>query len=365
MKIFSIISVVVLFLSSCSYNTENKNNKESEKILAAKLYEYTGNYDSLFLKWQATELNTAFVSRELFMNEEFRNSAKAYGIKLFLIYPIFYNPDTLRQNSNLYAVTNKGNRAISDWVHFVCPIDSGYQQFILNDIRKIAATTPPYAFSIDFIRQFFYWEMVKPTTPFDSIEHGCYCKTCLQTFQKQNNISIPENLHTTEAISKWLLTEKKSEWQTWRNENIISMVKQIHETIKTVDSSIKINLHIVPDDKQDSNISFRNIAAQNISELGKYADFLSPMCYSYMLFKEPQWIANVLNNMQKETKTPLLPSIQVSECYRTEKLSVAEFEACCKAAFSVENKGITFFNWEYLQSSPEKSEIWKTVKKEN
>jgi hypothetical protein len=58
---------------------------------------------------------------------------------------------------------------------------------------------------------------------------------------------------------------------------------------------------------------------------------------------------------------PVLPSIQVSEANRKEKLTVAEFKASLTEALKPPSKGVVFWNWEALEKDPEKSSIVESL----
>jgi len=119
-------SVLVLLIFFILMKTSCDSHKISgikidEKIIGVKIYEHGGNFDQLFSQWHSLKINTVFVSASLDSNIEFRTLAKANSIKRFIILPVFYNPEELKKKPDLYAITNKDEKAIDEWVHFVCP----------------------------------------------------------------------------------------------------------------------------------------------------------------------------------------------------------------------------------------------------
>ena len=50
------------------------------------------------------------------------------------------------------------------------------------------------------------------------------------------------------------------------------------------------------------------------------------MCYAHMLRQKPPWIHSVVKDINEQTKTKILPSIQVSQSYLKEKLSARIFK---------------------------------------
>lgn len=80
-----------------------------------------------------------------------------------------------------------------------------------------------------------------------------------------------------------------------------------------------------------------------------------------MLKRKPEWINSVVTDFEKETPEIVLPSIQVKEDYRSEKLSAKEFEKCLTEALKEPSKGVVFWSWEALDLDPEKKEIIKKI----
>ena len=53
-------------------------------------------------------VNTLFVSETLLRNADFRGQARTSGMTLFLIFPVFQNPEALKEDPGLAAVTAAG-----------------------------------------------------------------------------------------------------------------------------------------------------------------------------------------------------------------------------------------------------------------
>ena len=115
--IFSIL-VVSSFLLNCS---KVKVGSSQERFIGVKIYEYQGDFNDLFKIWKEIGINTVFSSVELLSNNQFKQLAKQYQIKTFVILPIFYAPEETAKDSTVYAITNEGKFAEDDWVKFACP----------------------------------------------------------------------------------------------------------------------------------------------------------------------------------------------------------------------------------------------------
>jgi len=125
MKNKKIISLIILtFLSFILFSYSKGRMKEEWKrdhIVGVKIYEYEKSLPKLFEEWRSLGINTAFVSVSLYSKKEFRELTKMNDISTFIIVPIFYNPEELQKRPDLFAITDGGEKAIEEWVSFVCP----------------------------------------------------------------------------------------------------------------------------------------------------------------------------------------------------------------------------------------------------
>ena len=349
-----IIYITFLFLF---VNCSTKN----EKIVGVKMYELKDSVQTLISNWNKLGINTAFVSKQVAYDKNFRSLAKENNIDVFVIFPIYFNPEKLEKDSSLYAITNKGEIAKKDWVEFVCPTRNKYQTYIIEQAKNIVKETKPEGISIDFIRHFAFWEMITPDCPIDSIPETCFCNNCLATFQSETKNKLPKNLNTTEDKATWIRKNLREEWTKWKSDQITSFVKKFTQELKTEDSNLKFNLHAVPWKKDDYNGAGKNIVGQDIRALSEIVDYISPMCYSFMLYRSPEWIGSLINDFNKQGASNIIPSIQVKECYRSEKFPLNEFRKCVEESLKKPSQGVIFWSWDYIVQEPEKKKVIKEI----
>ena len=338
-------------LLSC--NTE----KMHQQIHGVKIYTISGDIDSLVTEWLDLGINTAFVSEEIAENTVFRAKAKENGIAVFIIEPVFFNPEVLKKDSSLYAITNEGNIAKSDWVEFVCPSNRNYRDSILLKLEKDVRVLKPDGISLDFIRHFVYWEMVGPEQPADSIEHGCFCNRCVSGFSKETDIALPDTFTSISGRASYILSHFKDEWTAWKCGLITAFVEKITTDLNSVDPDLKFNLHAVPWRSDDYEGGIRTIAGQDFAALSQYVDYISPMCYAFMLYRDGPWVASVVENLDKQAPGMILPSIQVRQEYRTDQVSDKVFESYLQDALKAPSQGVIFWSWEHLEKEPGKKKI--------
>ena len=79
--------------------------------IGVKIYEHDGDLDALFGTWRELGIDTAFASEALAGAPGFRAKAAERAVRLFLIAPVFYNPQALAEDPTLFAITAEGTPA--------------------------------------------------------------------------------------------------------------------------------------------------------------------------------------------------------------------------------------------------------------
>jgi hypothetical protein len=334
--------------------------RQKELMIGVKVYNIERELKPLFEEWDDLGINAVFASPSVF-NDQFSALAKEHGIQTFIILPVFYDPAALQDKPELYAITDRGEKAIDDWVEFVCPSREDYRKGKIEYISRLIRDLDPDGISLDFIRFFCFWEKVYPDRQPDSIPNTCFCPVCLEKFQSDKNIPIPGSLDNVSDIAGWITKNHQAEWTDWKCNLITSMARDIVSEAKKIKPGIKLNFHVVPWRQDDFDNAIRRIAGQNFSALSEYADIISPMTYSHMSKREPAWINSVVRDVFAQVNCRVIPSIQVNEAYLTDTLSVKEFEQTLVEALKPPSSGVFFWSWEQLEKRPEKKEIMKKV----
>jgi len=357
LKLFFKSSFILIILFSVACNN-SKNIVQKSQIIGVKVYDTKfQNIPEMFDDWKTLGINTVFADTSFFNIQEFSKLAKENNIKTFAIVPTFYNPDYLKKHPASYAITSKGEIAKEDWVEFVCPSNKDYIKYHLNKINKIVQDFKPDGLSIDFIRHFLYWEMIYPDKDPNSLPNTCLCENCMKEFQQSCNISIPDEKNSPELIYAWINAHYKNEWINWKCGIITKMVNKIVHNAKIIKPDIIINLHVVPFTRNDFGNAIKYIVGQDLKSLSSYVDYFSPMTYSHMVKREPGWVNLIVNDVSKISGRNVLPSIQVSREYLSEKVSGELFKKNLQEALKKPSGGVVFWSWEKLKTSPEKFKI--------
>ena len=348
------LAAFFLLLGGCQSISKQQTNPDP--IIGVKVYKLDADPGQTFEAWAALGINTVFADASL-LTEEFRTLAKQYKMGIFIILPVFYDPEALHKDTSLYAITSQGEKAIEEWVEFVCPSREDYRTRKIDTIRKLIADLDPDGISLDFIRYFCFWEKVYQDRHPDSLPSTCFNEHCLQQFQTDTRISIPVSLSSIPEKAQWIRMNYYEEWTSWKCSLITSFVKEASTEAKKIKPDILINVHAVPWRKDDYDNAIRHIIGQDFPDIAEYVDMISPMTYAHMVKREPSWIHDVVKDLDNQVDTWIVPSIQVNKAYLDEPLETEEFEQYVREALKPPSSGVIFWSWEQLKDSPEKKVI--------
>ncbi len=340
---------ITLFISALALIIVITSNQfDKEMIIATKIYNKPKDVDKLFIKFNEAGINTIFGSTEFLSDETIKRKAKDYGISTFGIFPIFYDPIALAEDSTLWAMTNDGKRAEEEWVKFVCPSSEEFKSQKIEYMKKFIEKNDPTGISLDFIRHFVFWEKVYLETALNDLPKTCFDKRCVSNFLISNSLFLPNGVSTENEIHDWIQENHFNEWVDWKNKLITDYVRLITMEAKKIKPSIKVNIHAVPWREDDYEGAISKVVGQDFEAIAKSVDYISPMTYSHMLKRKPEWIHSVVQCISKQSNTNILPSIQVSKTYLPDPVSTKEFGKCLDEALKEPSHGVVFWNWEAL-----------------
>jgi hypothetical protein len=349
------------FASPGAASPGNGYDPTPRPIVGVKIYDFEGELEALIAEWRELGITFVFSSEQLASRDRFRELAKQAGIELFVIFPVLYAPEALAADPSLYAVTADGKPARDDWVEFACPSREEFRQRRVDEAVDLVRRLRPDGLSLDFIRHFVFWEMVAPDADPAGLPDACYCPTCLRRFAATLAAGSLLPVDDPVAAATWIRANAAAEWVRFKEETISSLAWQIIQATKAVKSNLRVNLHVVPWRTGDFDGAIARIAGQDRATLGHLADYLSPMCYSHMLYRPPEWISSVVRDVAEAGRCPVLPSIQVAPAYREEAVSAEELEASLRAALEPPSAGVVLWKWDDLAADPAKADVIRKV----
>ena len=349
---------MISFIAGCL--KDGRQHEEVGRIIGVKVYSIEEDLGTTFHAWQEYGINTVFADASL-LTGEFRSLAKKNHIRVFIILPVFYNPEALQQDTGLYAITDRGQPAAAEWVEFVCPSRQEYRQQRIEYMKQLVTDLDPDGISLDFIRHFAYWEKIYPGTHPDSIPEACFDPSCISAFTEHSGITVPDSLPGVAETAGWINEHCREEWTAWKCGLITSFIAEASREAKQIRKDILINVHAVPWRQEDFNNAVRRITGQEFGEIAPHVDMISPMCYAHMLQRPPEWIHSVVVDLSALVDIPVYPSIQVNRAYLEESLNVEEFERSLQESLKPPSGGVIFWSWEQLLESPAKKELLKKI----
>ena len=140
------------------------------------------------------------------------------------------------------------------------------------------------------------------------------------------------------------------------------MAEEIADAVRDIDPEILISVNIVPWRRDEFDSAITRVAGQDSRALSGFADYLSPMTFSFMLHRPPEWVASVVRDLDQVADCLVLPSIRVSpESRGGAVFSDAEFEAALRAALESPSAGVILRSWDDIEADPERAEVIRRV----
>ncbi|MBU0934578.1 MAG: hypothetical protein KKI09_02590 [Spirochaetes bacterium] len=332
-----------------------RGNRIAHLIAGVKLFDWDGPTKPLFDEWRELGINSVFaVSDRLAADRGFRQQAADQGIAVFIVAQLLMNQRALEANPELYAITDKGERAIEDWAHFVCPTRPEYRRARYDHFRRLVETQQPDGISLDFIRHFVFWEKLRADSPAERILESCFCDSCLQQFQADSGLHIPARLSGTAERAAWLRQEAHREFIEWKCRLISDWAADLASELKSIKPDLLVNIHTVPWLPGEYDDGLRRVAGQDLAAFAGFADYLSPMTYAGMLQRDPPWISQLVATQAKVAPGRLLPCIQLRPIGETEAaISDELFARYIDAALTPDSAGLLLFAWDWQQLAGE------------
>ena len=266
-----------------------------------------------------------------------------------LNFPVYYDESYLAEHPQDYARTRDGGRGQHLWLHVACPTTPGFLERKVKELQTLLREFRPQAVSFDFIRFFVFWEGVRPDADPLAINDGCYCPRCLRQFSKDCGIALP--------VSQPEQTLKQAhlrEWGAWKCAVISKALRTLVEAAHEVSPGLPTMAKMVPWRQHDFQDAAAHVAGQDAAQFKEMVEYIVPMTFSHLLYRDAAWKASVLNEFRQRTGQAMLSYVQVEKLYRDEEIAPADFFEDVRTSRRETPEGMILFNYEQLQGHPER-----------
>ena len=187
------------------------------------------------------------------------------------------------------------------WYRGVCPCCPDLVDQAVAKADRIARNYAVDGLWLDFIRWPSRWEGEAP-----NLQETCFCANCLQRFQQDTGISLPQACATTQSKAAWIKQHHAPAWYAWRCDVIREVIRRIRQAVHSHRPKALIGIFCVP----CTDAACRRLFGQDPARLSTVVDVFSPMGYHLLCYKDSEWIKRVNRFFQSATSRPLWPIIQ-------------------------------------------------------
>jgi hypothetical protein len=336
---------------------------QSSRILGAKVYHPVRSSQELVEFAKSLGLNTLFVGDELGTSLPFREQCRAAGLRYFLIIRTFNDPEAAKSDPTLVSLDHEGRPARRGDDVMICPSRPDFRRQKLENIRAAIERLKPDGVTLDYFRFFIYWEGVDPKTGPVNFPAFCFDRACLLDFLDSGgvelrNASVADSIEKNRPLIDEIWREHRDAWYAWRARRIAKNAEEMTRFIRKEFPGLPIVLHAVPWTRDEFDGARQKIVGQDFRLLAPHFDYVSPMAYSALTHRGPDWVEKLDRQLLNEVPgEKLLPSIEVGpDGVGFPPMSVAHYESDLRAALRAK-PGLILYHLELLLDDPAKQTI--------
>lgn len=356
MKSFPFLLIILFSITSLSCQAPNQSKEEAEFIKGvygnpATLLKAGYRFDSL-------GMNAVFV-RSISLNQEFYNTAKEQGVKIFVEFPTLNGKEYLQENTNAWPINENGEKEPpADWFMGICPTHQGFKEYRSNQLREILNNYQVDGIFLDYVHWHAQFETTEPILP-----ETCFCDRCTGDFGKEIQQEIPGESIPEKA--SWILANQDKEWRNWRASILNGWVEDLGKILKEQQPEAKLGVFYCSWFPTDYDSALHRILGIDPAALAERADVLSPMLFHHMKGRPTAWVGEYTDwlgktiQAEKSSKTLIWPIVQAHN--NPGIISPDEFRQVMIEGSKSPSSGIMMFSDQSLVSEPEKVEVMKEL----
>ena len=213
----------------------------------------------------------------------------------------------LHARPELWPILENGEkRPLMEWYIGVTPTFDDYREARLEEIERIMRDHELDGMCLDFIRWPLHWELeLRPGAP-QPLDSSFDAHT-VERFCEFAELEQPANLETVPDVARWIHTQHSEKWVDFKCKVIADFVAQARERVKFHRSEAQLGAYLVaaPNDRR------AELVGQRVRELRPVTDFLAPMVYHPVLHRQPEWVAETIDEIVRLAPGQVQPVLQV------------------------------------------------------
>ena len=247
---------------------------------------------SLF-KTEVGRMNQALKGRDIF--GEFVHEAKKRDLTVGGYYSVTWDNSVFKTHPEWRMIDNNGEELGWDPLFYkaVCYLNSGYRDFIFEQVKELASNYPVDGFWFDILL-------------YDSLRLGCYCDGCQARFREETGLETIPTTPTWDAPWREFLEFRYRQLQEFAEETI-EVAKGVNP-----DLAIGFNYHGTP--------GFSWKSGHRPVQHAQFSDYASgeiyPYCFGYFY---PSLLTKYLHGVKETGTHEILTNMAVSSCDYTMK----------------------------------------------
>jgi hypothetical protein len=281
---------------------------------------------------------------------------KENGARVFAEFNTMHVASYLKEHPDAAPIGVDGNvcPAPHGW-QGICPTHPEYRQFRMDAFRKVLSDFEIDGIWLDYHHSHASWERAEPSMP-----DTCFCKRCLDQFQQDSNIELPDK--TLPQLAELLLNKHKARWVQWRCDVFTDWVREFRAIVDRVRPSALLGTFHCPWKDTDFDGAMKNRLAIDLKAQARYIDVFSIMPYHARFGhpNDPAWISRQTAWLGRHLgirgepgeRQKIWPIVQLSDWGET--VSVEQVPSVLDHGTRLPATGVMVFNWGALRRQPEK-----------
>lgn len=306
--------------------------------------------------WNLSELgvNAIFVHGQS-IDSALMIKAEQDELMVFAEFATLNGKNYVQDHPEAWAINEHGERVeAASWFMGVCPSDSGFIAYRMNQLRNLLQHYPVKGVWLDYLHWHAQFEEPIPTLP-----ETCFCNNCLEAFHKHSGIKVPDG-KTSEKAHR-ILRQYDKEWRTWRCQVIVDWVKKCRQIIQEERPGALLGVYHCPWDNQEFGHARKRILGLDFDLLRHEVDVFSPMVYHGRMERSTDWVAEYVDWLGMELDLEKKKAPKIWPIVQAHNVPAEEFEKVLRGGLKGVSSGVMMFTSGAVADDTQKTEIMQKL----